>query len=397
MCIKVKLFHSAKQKKQRKHIEHAIFQVKYARRMKEDLLSPEKKDRLRALQSDLKSHLKAKRYTEGVALSDNAVTLAREVHPAPHGAYGLRENVEVILVVMAVALGFRTYFFQPYQIPTGSMQPTLYGITSTVEYQPNWTDKIPARFGKFLLTGSRYKTIKAKASGIMPGIRQWKQTDTFYRIPIGGHTYKIHKEMIFAQEPGSENDWEAVLYPWFPKPGSLVKEGDVIAKGLLKQGDHIIVNRISVNFARPKRGDITVFSTKGLPLVRSNSAYIKRLTGLPGETMSIRNRKLYADGKVVTEPDVFLRQYDNPNYSGYSNPPMNVYESYHSPPYFATAASSLTLGEDEFLMLGDNTDHSLDGRYFGGVPGKNILGTGFFVPWPFFNRGIHNDRAGFVH
>ncbi|MGA0370099.1 MAG: hypothetical protein ACO3N7_11705, partial [Kiritimatiellia bacterium] len=111
-------FSSAESKKQRKHIEHAIFQVKYARRMKEDLLTPDVKERLRSLQRDLKGHLKAKRYAEGVALSDNAVTLAREVHPAPRGAYGLRENIEVIVVVLAVALGFRTYFFQPYQIPT---------------------------------------------------------------------------------------------------------------------------------------------------------------------------------------------------------------------------------------------------------------------------------------
>lgn len=393
----MKLFQTAEHKKQRKHIEHAIFQVKYARRMKDDLLEPDVRERLLKLQQDLKDHLNSKRLAEGVALADNACALARDVHPAPRGAYALRENVEVMVVVLAVALGFRTYFFQPYQIPTGSMQPTLYGITANTEYQADWTDKIPVRWGKFLLTGSRYKTITAKASGIMPGSHFWNQTDTFYHITIGGRKHKIHQDMIFAQTPSAENNWHAILQPWFPEPGTPLKKGDVITHGLLKQGDHIIVNRIGVNFARPNRGDIVVFSTSNLPLVRANSAYIKRLTGLPGERMSVVDGKLYADGILVDEPEVFIRQYEDEKYPGYSNPDARIYEKYQTAPLFATGSEPYTLGEDRFLMMGDNTHHSLDGRYFGGVPAENIIGTGVFVPWPFFNRGIHNDRAGRVY
>ncbi|MDF3129966.1 signal peptidase I [Kiritimatiellaeota bacterium B1221] len=377
----MKTFSSAEEKKQRKHIEHAIFQVKYARRMKDDLITDEIRDRLLGLQKELKGLLKAKKYSEGVALADNATTLARKVHPAPRGAYALRENIEVILVVMAVALGFRTYFFQPYQIPTGSMQPTLYGITANTDYTPDWTDKVPARFGKFLLTGSRYKRIEAKATGIMPVISGDDRKDTYYYVTIGGRRHKIHQDMIFEVLPSTVA--RPKFHPWFPLPGTKVTKGDVITQGLLKQGDHIIVNRMSVNFARPDRGDIVVFSTKNLPLVRSNSAYIKRLTGLPGETIGIEDGKLYADGKLVLEPDVFLRQYEDEKYSGYGN--------------FPDGRESITLGDEEFLMMGDNTYHSLDGRYFGGVPAENILGTGVFVPWPFFNRGIHDDRAGRVY
>lgn len=388
----MKFFQSAEEKKQRKHIEHAIFQVKYARRMKDDLLPPETIERLWNLQKDLKAHLKAKTFSVGIALADNATALAREVHPAPRKAYALRENVEVILVVIAVALGFRTYFFQPYQIPTGSMQPTLYGITSNATYEPDWSDKIPVRWGKFLLTGSRYKVIKAKADGIMPNSSQWKKQDTYFYITLGGKRHKIHQDMVL--EEGVDGNY---IHSWFPQPGSLVKKGDVISQGLLKQGDHIIVNRMSVNFFRPKRGDIVVFSTSNLPLVRANSAYIKRLTGLPGEEISIRDGKLFVDGDVVMSPDVFPRQYEDPTYSGYSNPPRAIYNQYETEALFADADSSYVLGDDRFLMMGDNTNHSLDGRYFGGVPGKNILGTGIFVPWPFFNRGIHNDRAGRVH
>jgi signal peptidase I len=276
--------------------------------------------------------------------------------------------VEVFVVVMAVALGFRTYFFQPYQIPTGSMQPTLYGITAVADYEPDWTDKMPVRWGKFLLTGSRYREIKAKTAGEWNG--KWKPVDTFIAISIGGKTHKIHKDMSFLIEPGH-----------------LVRKGQVIAKGLQKQGDHIIVNRLITNFKRPQRGDIVVFSTHWIALeqVRDNSAYIKRLVGMPGETISVCKGRLLADGEVVNEPDVFQRQFEHPHYPGYEQGPL-----------FENCQRTLTLGENEFLMMGDNTRSSLDGRYFGGVSGNNIIGIGFFVPWPFFNRGIYDDHAGLV-
>src|SRR5437879_8705650 len=52
--------------------------------------------------------------------------------PYPNAAF--RENVEVLLVALAVAMGIRTFFLQPFKIPTGSMQPTLFGVTSFPEY-----------------------------------------------------------------------------------------------------------------------------------------------------------------------------------------------------------------------------------------------------------------------
>lgn len=56
--------------------------------------------------------------------------------PYPHALW--RENVEVILVAVAVAMAIRTFFLQPFKIPTGSMQPTLYGVTSEPDYAPLW-------------------------------------------------------------------------------------------------------------------------------------------------------------------------------------------------------------------------------------------------------------------
>ena len=62
--------------------------------------------------------------------------------PYPHAAW--RENVEVLLVALAVAMGIRTFFLQPFKIPTGSMQPTLYGVTSVPDYTPDVTTRTAA-------------------------------------------------------------------------------------------------------------------------------------------------------------------------------------------------------------------------------------------------------------
>src|SRR5665213_1731777 len=56
----------------------------------------------------------------------------KNLKPYPHAAW--RENVEVLLVALAVAMGIRTFFLQPFKIPTGSMQPTLFGINSTPDF-----------------------------------------------------------------------------------------------------------------------------------------------------------------------------------------------------------------------------------------------------------------------
>src|ERR1039458_2319306 len=59
-------------------------------------------------------------------------TANKWLKPYPNAAW--RENVEVLLVALAVAMGIRTFFLQPFKIPTGSMQPTLFGVTSTPDY-----------------------------------------------------------------------------------------------------------------------------------------------------------------------------------------------------------------------------------------------------------------------
>src|SRR5271154_2549395 len=68
-------------------------------------------------------------------------TANKWLKPYPHAAW--RENVEVLLVALAVAMAIRTFFLQPFKIPTGSMQPTLFGVTSTPDFTKIdfWSDR----------------------------------------------------------------------------------------------------------------------------------------------------------------------------------------------------------------------------------------------------------------
>ncbi len=374
----IPFFHQ-KTKEKRKHIEHAMFCVKYARRMKEDELSPEALDDLWNTFRELKACLKTKAYDAGTELAEEALKKVRNIHPAPKGAFGLRENVEVFVVVLAVALGIRTYFLQPYQIPTGSMQPTLFGITADPDYEPDWTDRFPVKWGKFLLTGARYVEVTARTNGIVAPKTSWRGQDTFVLIPIGGRNYRVHQEFALMV-----------------RPGQAVQAGDLIARGLRRQGDSIVVNRLTSNFIKPRRGDIVVFSTRNVPGVRPNSAYIKRLVALEGEDVSICEGELIVDGEKIRAPEVFVRQQEGEGYHGYANPDLEDYLNNGFLPILKRCEDIYTVSEGEMMFFGDNTRRSLDGRFFGGVDSRNVIGTAFFVPWPFFDRGYFSETAGRV-
>src|ERR1039457_422494 len=77
------------------------------------------------------------------------------LRPYPHAAW--RENVEVLLVALAVAMGIRTFFLQPFKIPTGSMQPTLYGVTSLPDFSPSKIDFSAGRPGVEVQVGEQIK------------------------------------------------------------------------------------------------------------------------------------------------------------------------------------------------------------------------------------------------
>lgn len=122
----------------------------------------------------------------------------------------------------------------------------------------------------------------------------------------------------------------------------------------LSNHERIFINKFVYRFEPIRRGDIVVFY---YPLDPSKS-YIKRVVGLPGETVSIREGRVYIDGKSLKE--TYL--------------PADYLDRQSSPP---------TLVEpDHYYVLGDHRESSNDSRVWGAVDGKYIYGKAVFVYWP---------------
>jgi signal peptidase I len=124
--------------------------------------------------------------------------------------------------------------------------------------------------------------------------------------------------------------------------------------------DRVLANRFIYHFRDPKRGEIIVFKTPPLAQLRcgEGGTFVKRLIGLPGETVSERNGIVYIDGKRLDEPYIAPDRRD-------TNPPS----SWHVP-------------QGEYFFMGDNRAKSCDSRSWGSVPRKNLIGEVFFVYWP---------------
>lgn len=123
----------------------------------------------------------------------------------------------------------------------------------------------------------------------------------------------------------------------------------------LNDGERLFVNKFIYRFHPPKRFDIIVFTPNGQP----DSKFIKRVIGLPGETVFIKDGITYIDGQPLKE------KYLNEKMLGDFGP--------------------YPVGEDEVFVMGDNRNHSADSRipsYVGNVKYRTISGKAFWVYWP---------------
>lgn len=133
---------------------------------------------------------------------------------------------------------------------------------------------------------------------------------------------------------------------------------------VLEAGDVLLVEKLTPAFGGPKRFDIVVFSYR----YRKKQYYIKRVIGLPGETVQITGGKILINGQVLEDD--------------YGNEPVEKGKR---------AAEPVVLGEDEYFVLGDNRNHSSDSRDWdiGNLKSQDILGRAVFRLWP-------ASRAGFL-
>src|SRR4051794_40845765 len=145
----------------------------------------------------------------------------------------------------------------------------------------------------------------------------------------------------------------------------------------LHDGERLLVNKLvyykiqSISWGHLNRGDIVVFWYPNDP----DKSYVKRVIGLPGETVEMRAGKVYVNGQLLQE------DYLDPNYDeGMPSYPPKRVEDHH------------------YFVMGDNRDNSSDSRYWGTVPEKYIYGKAFFRYWKPQNVGFleHGEYNGNV-
>lgn len=366
------------------------------------------------------------------------------IKPYPNAAW--RENVEVLLVALAVAMAIRTFFLQPFKIPTASMQPTLYGITSkNLLIETDY--KRPTGLGrvKDWVGGASYLSFKADQDGTFDGISK----------PLRFLIFNIKQTLWFCGKPhnlwfvpdtgggmplqlGLPQTLQAIftsLPPTDPDPrdmsdlenrmgiarGTPFHKGDDVLNMKIISGDHLFIDRLSYNFRPPGRGDIVVFQTKGIPEemryhwgIPPDEFYIKRLVGLGGETLSLKQDYIVTDvpgpGGMPTDVpaghliiDGHPLSATTPHFEGlysFSNPPSGATTIKYQPNHyyghgmigFLETGKEYQVRPDYLFVMGDNTMNSLDSRYWGDFPQKEVIGKAFFIYWPInqrFGWGYH--------
>ena len=134
----------------------------------------------------------------------------------------------------------------------------------------------------------------------------------------------------------------------------------------LHNGDNLIVDKLSYRFHDPERFDIIVFPFQ----FQDNTYYIKRIIGLPGETVQIMDDgSIYINGEKLEE-----------NYG------MEVIK----PETIGRAAEPIELGDDEYFVMGDNSNNSSDSRtdMVGNIKRENIIGKAWLRIWPVSDFGV---------
>lgn len=130
----------------------------------------------------------------------------------------------------------------------------------------------------------------------------------------------------------------------------------------LQINDRLIIDKVSYHFVEPHRGDIVVFSpTEALRAQNFKDAFIKRIIGLPGDTVEIADGKVYVNGEALAE-----------NY-------LQDYPDYQWGPE--------VVPQDQYLVLGDNRNNSFDSHLWGFVPRENIIGRAVVRFWPLNRMG----------
>jgi len=357
-----------------------------------DLLAPEKIQEISKAARELKGAITAGENLDDIrARMKHLEKVANDnLLPYPNGS--IRENIEVFLVTGALVLALRTFFFQPMAIPSGSAQPTLWGITSeNLRAIPDV--EIPRGLERLIQTcwaGTHYFHKVAENSGelridppktIFPLIKRQV-------LWVGARAYSVWF-------PPDDLENKAGLHD-----GQLIQKGEEFLKLKVISGDHLFVNRLTYNFRRPRRGEIIVFESTGIPDIIQNTHYIKRLIALGDEHVRIGNdRHVIINGVRL---DASTPHFENVYSFNPKEPPRADHYSGHVNGSVHPGLARLLPDEKtefvvrphHYLAFGDNTMNSNDGRNWGDFPEEKVIGKASFVFWPIGGRDHAPGRFG---
>jgi len=392
----------------RKHVFHILCAQR-------DLLTPQAVENmtraLAAVQDAVRSGAKDEALKKEMERLEQAAN--KWLRPYSHPAW--RENVEVLLVAITVVVAIWTFFLKTFKIPTGSMQPTLFGVTSrnllndSSFQKPTGWEQVKEWF-----EGISYVHVVADTDGELQAVEppvhflifNIKQT-----IWIGGQSQTIW----FPPDYGEQNlQMRAGLRTRVDfGEGQKYQKGQDVVKIRVVAGDHLFVDRLTYNFRKPQRGEIVVFATAGIPEERrepfrvpGDQFYIKRLVGLGGETLSLApdyevvGASQFGGGGVPVghllvngQPLSASTPHFENLYSFPGVPPGTKTIPYQDNQYQGHAlirelgpGREFQVATNHLFVMGDNTMNSLDSRFWGDFPAASCIGKSFFVYWPITQR-----------
>ncbi|MBN8456594.1 MAG: signal peptidase I [Verrucomicrobia bacterium] len=377
---------------------------------KRDLLKPDRIDEINSRREDLLDAIRAGNQDLVKEASKQLQATCENALPREAPLTWFEENVEVMFVAIVIALGLRAYYLQPFRIPTGSMMPTLNGITGYQKPEAEWPSA-PSRVLEQIHRGRSYvkvindrdRTLSPKGWVLGSSLDPREVCRDFQWMHFFSKSYLISLDAppLRLPAPGGpmlDAGLKRALIEAYSQNDGVLKKGVVLAEGYIDTGDLVLVDKVSYHFRNPKRGEVFVFDTienRGIHQSSGDQAagshYIKRLCGLPGDSLSVATPEVLNHGKILLEPGIQrvahpAGKYAELNPSGYllANP-----QGSRIPPRLMKPTDTLDLaararpGMREYAALGDNTGNSLDSRYWGPVKEFNLVGPALFSLWPF--------------
>ncbi len=415
-------FFASQEKKMRENAANWLELASKVYHFRRDVLSPTQLTELQGQTAALQAMVKERAGAEKLKLGiESLEETLRSTGGAIYPKSALTENIEFFLVAAIVILGIRTYFVQPFKIPTNSMWPTYNGMTPEVWKDPADAPGPLMKVARLVMFGAKRREMVPTESGpvYLPVIRgsgrlftEMKPGRNWFIFPARNRelTFLVNDKPVRMQVPEDfDIDWaiEEATGLSADRRAELAEGADRAVRGLnavrlvklskpavagkpylsfdIITGDQLFVDRMSYHFAAPKVGQGFVFRTDHIqsqymvdPSTGQQLAqyYIKRLVGGPGDELQIREPVIYRNGKPITGSDAFEANAKRADkYRGYFNSPIGG--------TYLGRGEKMTVPASKYFAMGDNSGNSQDGRYWGFVPAKDVVGRPIFVYYPF--------------